>query len=51
MNLTPELVADILIRQKFVTAQQGEAIKEEAKLLPSRLRSASASPRSTTSGE
>jgi general secretion pathway protein E len=42
MNLTPELVADILIRQKFVTAQQGEAIKEEAKLLPSRLRSASA---------
>jgi general secretion pathway protein E len=42
MNLTPELVADILVRQKNITPEQGEAIKQEAKLLPSRLRSASA---------
>jgi general secretion pathway protein E len=42
MNLTPELVADILVRQKNVTAEQGEAIRQEAKLLPSRLRSAGA---------
>jgi len=42
MNLTPELVADILVRQKLITAEQGEAIRQEAKLLPSRLRSATA---------
>jgi general secretion pathway protein E len=42
MNLTPELVADILVRQKYITPEQGVAIKEEAKLLPGRLRSASA---------
>jgi general secretion pathway protein E len=42
MNLTPELVADILVRQGFVTPEQGEAIKQEAKGLPSRLRSAQA---------
>src|SRR5436305_2565713 len=42
MNLTPELVADILVRQGHITPEQGDAIKQEAKLLPSRLRSASA---------
>jgi general secretion pathway protein E len=42
MNLTPELVADILVRQGYVTRDQGERIRTEAKLLPSRLRSAAA---------
>jgi general secretion pathway protein E len=42
MNLTPELVADILVRQGYVTRDQGERIRQEAKLLPSRLRSATA---------
>jgi general secretion pathway protein E len=42
MNLTPELVADILVRQKNISPEQGETIKQEAKQLPSRLRSASA---------
>jgi general secretion pathway protein E len=42
MNLTPELVADILVRQSYITAEQGETIKQEAKLLPGRMRSASA---------
>ncbi|MDP9122822.1 MAG: Flp pilus assembly complex ATPase component TadA [Acidobacteriota bacterium] len=42
MNLTPELVADILVRQGYITREQGEAVRQEAKLLPSRLRSASA---------
>ena len=42
MNLTPELVADILVRQKHITPEQGDTIRQEAKLLPSRLRSASA---------
>ena len=39
MNLTPELVADILVRQGFVTREQGETIRQEAKLVPHRLRS------------
>jgi general secretion pathway protein E len=42
MNLTPELVADILVRQKYITPEQGETIREEAKLLPSRMRSSGA---------
>jgi len=42
MNLTPELVADILIRQKYLTPEQGELIKQEAKLLPQRVRTGSA---------
>jgi general secretion pathway protein E len=42
MNLTPELVADILVRQSNITPEQGEAIKQEARQLPSRLRSATA---------
>ena len=42
MNLTPELVADILVRQKNISPEQGETIKQEAKQLPNRLRSASA---------
>ena len=36
MNLTPELVADILVRQKYITPEQGDLIKQEAKLLPQR---------------
>ena len=42
MNLTPELVADILVRQKYIAPEQGETIKAEAKALPSRMRSAHA---------
>jgi general secretion pathway protein E len=42
MNLTPELVADILVRQGRLTAEQADAVRQEAKLLPSRLRSSSA---------
>ena len=39
MNLTPELVADILVRRGHITAEQGETIKREARQLPSRMRS------------
>src|SRR5579864_4124461 len=42
MNLTPELVADILVRQGYVTREQGETIRQEAKLVPHRLRSSAA---------
>jgi len=42
MNLTPELVADILVRQKYLTPEQGDLIKQEAKLLPQRVRTGSA---------
>jgi general secretion pathway protein E len=42
MNLTPELVADILVRQGYVSRQQGDTIRQEAKLVPARLRSSSA---------
>jgi general secretion pathway protein E len=42
MNLTPELVADILVRQKYITPEQGDLIKQEAKLLPQRVRTGSA---------
>jgi general secretion pathway protein E len=42
MTLTPELVADILIRQKYITPEQGDTVKQEAKLLPSRVRASSA---------
>ncbi|HYO12508.1 MAG TPA: hypothetical protein VE685_04855, partial [Thermoanaerobaculia bacterium] len=42
MNLTPELVADILVRQNYIAPEQGETIKAEAKALPSRMRSAHA---------
>ncbi len=31
MNLTPELVSDILVRQGYLTPEQGETIKAEAK--------------------
>jgi general secretion pathway protein E len=40
MNLTPELVADILVRQKYITPEHGETIKAEVKAMPARLRSA-----------
>ncbi len=42
MNLTPELVADILLRQGLITRDQGETIRQEAKLVPHRLRSSAA---------
>jgi len=42
MTLTPELVADILIRQKYINPEQGDLIKQEAKLLPQRVRTGSA---------
>jgi general secretion pathway protein E len=42
MNLTPELVADILVRRGHITAEQGETIKREARQLPSRMRAPSA---------
>jgi general secretion pathway protein E len=42
MSLTPELVANILVRQGYITADQGEAIRQEARLVPNRVRSSSA---------
>jgi general secretion pathway protein E len=42
MSLTPELVADILVRQGYITPEHGETIKQEARLMPARVRSASA---------
>ncbi|MBW8876497.1 MAG: Flp pilus assembly complex ATPase component TadA [Acidobacteria bacterium] len=42
MHLTPELVADILMRQGFLKPEQGEAIKQEARALPRSARSANA---------
>ena len=42
MNLTPEIVSDILVRQGYITPEQGETIRQEAKALPSRLRSSAA---------
>jgi general secretion pathway protein E len=42
MNLTPELVSDILVRQGYITPEQGETIRAEAKALPHRLRNSSA---------
>jgi general secretion pathway protein E len=42
MNLTPELVADILVRQGAITPEQAVTIKAEAKALPQRMRNSSA---------
>jgi general secretion pathway protein E len=42
MNLTPELVADILLRQGHITPDQGEAIKKEARQMPRSMRTHSA---------
>jgi general secretion pathway protein E len=42
MNLTPMLVAEILARQGYITKVQAEQIRNEAKMLPARLKSASA---------
>src|SRR4051794_35152440 len=42
MNLTPELVADILVRQGFLKPEQGEAIKQESRALPRSMRNANA---------
>jgi general secretion pathway protein E len=40
MNLTPDLVADILLRRGMISPEQGTTIKEEARRLPKNLRSA-----------
>ncbi|HEX4963457.1 MAG TPA: ATPase, T2SS/T4P/T4SS family [Thermoanaerobaculia bacterium] len=42
MHLTPELVADILVRQGYLKPEQGESIKQEARALPRSARSANA---------
>ena len=42
MQLTPEFVAGVLVRQGRISAEQGETIKKEAKLLPRRVRSGQA---------
>ncbi|HYH44556.1 MAG TPA: ATPase, T2SS/T4P/T4SS family [Thermoanaerobaculia bacterium] len=42
MNLTPELVADILVRQGNLTHEQGDAIKKEARQMPRAMRTAGA---------
>jgi general secretion pathway protein E len=42
MNLTPEIVSDILVRQGYITPEQGETIRQEAKAMPTRLRSSTA---------
>ncbi len=39
MKLSPELVADILVRQARISPEQGFEIKKEAKLLPNRVKS------------
>ena len=38
MNLTPQLVADVLVRQGVLTADQGHEVAKEARTLPSRAR-------------
>ena len=38
MTLTPELAADILVRQGFLSSDQADTIRQEARSLPSRLR-------------
>jgi general secretion pathway protein E len=42
MSLSPELIADVLVRQGRIAAEHGELIKKEARLLPQRVRSARA---------
>jgi general secretion pathway protein E len=42
MQLTPELIADVLVRQGRISAEHGETIRREAKLLPLRVRSSRA---------
>ena len=42
MQLTPELIADVLVRQGRISAEQGETVRREAKLLPQRVRSSRA---------
>ena len=34
MSLTPDLVADVLVRQGLITPAQGDQVKKEARLLP-----------------
>jgi general secretion pathway protein E len=42
MSLTPHQLADILVRRGLITADQGDTIRKEARLLPARRRSARA---------
>ncbi|HUO87465.1 MAG TPA: type II/IV secretion system protein, partial [Thermoanaerobaculia bacterium] len=42
MSLSPEQIADVLVRQGRISAEHGEMIKKEARLLPQRVRSARA---------
>jgi general secretion pathway protein E len=42
MSLSPHQLADILVRQGLITADQGDTIRKEARLLPTRRRSARA---------
>jgi len=42
MSLSPHQLADILVRQGLITSDQGDTIRKEARLLPSRRRSARA---------
>jgi general secretion pathway protein E len=42
MNLTPELIADVLVRQGVLSGEHGDAIRKEGRLMPQRLRSARA---------
>ncbi|HEX2251811.1 MAG TPA: ATPase, T2SS/T4P/T4SS family [Thermoanaerobaculia bacterium] len=39
MQLTPELVANVLVRQGRITREQGDMVKKEAQLVPQRVRS------------
>ncbi len=42
MNLTPDLIANVLLRQKIIDARQAEQVKKETLALPRQLRSAKA---------
>ncbi len=42
MSLSPHQLADILVRQGLITGDQGDTIRKEARLLPTRRRSARA---------
>ncbi len=42
MNLTPDLVANVLARQKLLTAEQASELKKEARKIPRHLRSSKA---------
>ena len=37
MHLTPELIANILLRQKVLTREQAQEIKKEVRMMPRQL--------------